>query len=252
MPMSKTIVIPVGEPEHMLEVVLTDNELVRIVLDTMTARWGAIVPANPGASPVSLSRGYSGMERDFHLAMAVARLMALTGRNLRDPDAGVPFGHVRGGQPRANTMTTNRDSSRPIPGRSSLLSFLEDEEPDTDERYITHTAEFIQYSAAAEMEAAAVSAQEALRPRTVRERFDWTRVFTDPPPALQEADRERDLRTADEITRDARQLLRSLRTADEITRLARPPPSLARQPRRNLREPGNNALFIGPGDESFE
>jgi len=213
MPMSKTIVIPVGEPEHMLEVVLTDNELVRIVLDTMTARWGAIVPANPGASPVSLSRGYSGMERDFHLAMAVARLMALTGRNLRDPDAGVPFGHVRGGQPRANTMTTNRDSSRPIPGRSSLLSFLEDEEPDTGERYITHTAEFIQYSAAAEMAAAAASMDAALL----------------------RAGRERDLRTA-----------------DEITRLARQPPSLARQPPRNLREPGNNALFIGPGDESFE
>jgi len=211
--MSKTIVIPVGEPEHMLEVVLTDNELVRIVLDTMTARWGAIVPANPGASPVSLSRGYSGMERDFHLAMAVARLMALTGRNLRDPDAGVPFGHVRGGQPRANTMTTNRDSSRPIPGRSSLLSFLEDEEPDTGERYITHTAEFIQYSAAAEMAAAAASMDAALL----------------------RAGRERDLRTA-----------------DEITRLARQPPSLARQPPRNLREPGNNALFIGPGDESFE
>jgi len=250
--MSKTIVIPVGEPEHMLEVVLTDNELVRIVLDTMSARWGAIVPANPGALPVPLSRGYSGMERDFHLAMAVARLMALTGRNLRDPDAGVPFGHVRAGQPRANTMTTNRDSSRPIPGRSSLLSFLEDEEPDTGERYITNTAEFIQYSAAqsihpdtagdehtecsfcgapypAAARAAAVraAAAEALRPRTVRERFDWTRVFT--------ADRERDLRTA-----------------DEITRLARQPPSLARQPPRNLREPGNNALFIGPGDESFE
>ena len=207
--MSKTIVIPVGEPEHMLEVVLSDTELVRIVMDTMSARGGAIVPANPDVSPVPLTNRFSGMERDFHLATAVARLMALTGRNLRDPDAGVPFGHVREGQPRANTMTTNRDSSRPIRGRPSLLSFLEDEEPDTGERYLS-----------APVADVGVSNMASIRPRTSGTSINWTQIYQPNAPsahrddALLRAGRERDLRTVDEISRQTRQLRREIGGGD--------------------------------------
>ena len=124
-----TIVVPVGDPEHMLEVTITDEHLSDFVSSLVRSDFCRLIPDNPDVDPIPLDGRLCGMGRDFHLAATVALLSMLTGRNLR-PETVIPFGFTRSGGCPRQTTGTSREMSRSVRDHDNLLDFLDDVEPD--------------------------------------------------------------------------------------------------------------------------
>ena len=95
--MSKTVVLPVGDPEYTLSVTMSDQDIFRAV--NATRPIAVLVSQNDDTDDIPLEHGSSyrtvANER-LGLGVRVAVLSVLTGRNL-DPSLPVPFGDVAGG-----------------------------------------------------------------------------------------------------------------------------------------------------------
>lgn len=95
--MSKTVVLPVGDPEYTLSVTMSDQDIFRAV--NATRPIAVLVSQNDDTEdiPLELTTSYRTIANErLGLGVRVAVLSVLTGRNL-DPSLPVPFGDVAGG-----------------------------------------------------------------------------------------------------------------------------------------------------------
>lgn len=137
--MSKTIIVPVGEPETLLYVTVEDQNLLNAAVNS-----GSTAGLLRGEERVPLRARYAdGLVGqlsvdgfDGSLARTVGTLSILTGRNLR-PDRPVPWGSVLGdGRLSLNTRADEMLGGSLHPEGWDVFDFLESTEADPCERYV--------------------------------------------------------------------------------------------------------------------
>lgn len=132
--MSKTIIVPVGEPETLLYVTVEDRNLLDAAVNS-----GSTAGLLRGEERVPLRARYGQLSVDGFdgsLARTVGTLSILTGRNLR-PDRPVPWGSVLGdGRLSLNTRADEMLGGSLHPEGWDVFDFLESTEADPCERYV--------------------------------------------------------------------------------------------------------------------
>jgi hypothetical protein len=132
--MSKTIIVPVGEPETLLYVTVEDQNLLNAAVNS-----GSTAGLLRGEERVPLRARYGQLSVDGFdgsLARTVGTLSILTGRNLR-PDRPVPWGSVLGdGRLSLNTRADEVLGGSLHPEGWDVFDFLESTEADPCERYV--------------------------------------------------------------------------------------------------------------------